>query len=87
MLRSMPGKHVAGGVIVLVASLLSWFGTFGGLFIGFILGFIGGILGIIWKPSSYSAKFQSSVNRFCPNCGRQMSLDSRYCPHCGKELL
>lgn len=48
-LYAAPRHHVAFGVIVLIASIASLFGT-GALFLGFILGLIGGILGIIHNP-------------------------------------
>ena len=51
MLYTRPKQHVIWGAIVIVFSILSWWGAAGGIFIGLILGFIGGILGIIWKPT------------------------------------
>ena len=44
-----------GAILVLVFSILSWFGAYGGIFIGFLLGLIGSILALTWKPSRYYA--------------------------------
>jgi hypothetical protein len=44
-----------GAILVLVFSILSWFGAYGGVFIGFLLGLIGSILALTWKPSRYYA--------------------------------
>jgi len=52
-LKSNPNNHVSWGVIILVFSIISWFGAAGGLFIGFILGLVGGILAITWHPPMY----------------------------------
>lgn len=41
-----------GSILVLIFSILSWFGAAGGFFIGFLLGLIGAILGLTWKPST-----------------------------------
>jgi hypothetical protein len=50
MLRTNPTQHTVWGVLVLVFSVLSFFG-FGGFIIGAILGIIGGIMALTWKPS------------------------------------
>lgn len=44
-----------GAILVLIFSILSWFGAYGGIFIGFLLGLIGSILALTWKPSQYYA--------------------------------
>jgi hypothetical protein len=49
------GRVRAGAILVLIFSILSWFGTTGGLIVGFILGLIGAILGLVWKPSRGAA--------------------------------
>jgi hypothetical protein len=49
------GKVRTGAILVLIFSILSWFGAAGGLFIGFLLGLIGSILGLTWNPSRYEA--------------------------------
>lgn len=46
-----PGKVRTGAVLVLIFSIISWFGAAGGFFIGFLLGLIGAILGLTWHPS------------------------------------
>ena len=46
-----PGKVRTGAVLVLVFSIISWFGAAGGFFIGFLLALIGAILGLTWHPS------------------------------------
>ena len=89
MLYSRPQQHKTWGIIVLVFSLLSWIGSFGGLFVGFILGLIGGILGITWKPSAIQPALTSPpspATRICPNCSSVVYTDAKYCPKCGKEL-
>ena len=50
LLNAHPEQHVTYGILILVFSIISWFGAFGGFFIGFLLGLIGGILAITWKP-------------------------------------
>jgi len=45
-----PGKVKTGSILVLIFSIISWFGAAGGFLIGFILGLIGAILGLTWKP-------------------------------------
>jgi hypothetical protein len=50
MLRGNPSQRTTWGVLILVFSVLSFFG-FGGFIIGAILGSIGGILALTWKPS------------------------------------
>jgi hypothetical protein len=47
------GKVRTGSILVLIFSILSWFGAAGGLVIGFLLGLIGTILGLTWNPSRY----------------------------------
>ncbi len=98
-LRAHPEQHVTWGVIILVFSLISWAGAFGGLFIGFLLGLIGGILAISWQPPQ-STKAPTYVSptpppmsmptmqatRYCPNCGAPVAPNTTFCPHCGKQL-
>ena len=48
-------KVRTGAVLVLIFSILSWFGAAGGLFIGFLLGLIGSILGLTWNPSRFES--------------------------------
>ena len=45
-----PSKVKTGAILVLIFSIISWFGAAGGFFIGFLLGLIGAILGLTWKP-------------------------------------
>jgi hypothetical protein len=47
------GKVRTGAILVLIFSILSWFGAAGGIFIGFLLGLIGSILGLTWNPPRY----------------------------------
>jgi len=52
MLNSKPQEHTTWGVLIVIFSVLSIFGSMmGGLGVGLILGVIGGILGITWKPT------------------------------------
>ncbi|MEM2098540.1 MAG: hypothetical protein QXU99_02170 [Candidatus Bathyarchaeia archaeon] len=46
-------KVRTGSILVLIFSILSWFGAAGGLIIGFLLGLIGSILGLTWNPPSH----------------------------------
>jgi hypothetical protein len=45
-----PSKVRTGSILVLIFSIISWFGAAGGFLIGFLLGLIGAILGLTWKP-------------------------------------
>jgi len=79
-------KVRTGSILVLIFSIISWFGAAGGFFIGFILGLIGAILGLIWKPSGGAPATAPAISRICPNCGRVIEKDVKFCPHCGKAL-
>jgi len=51
MLNNKPEQHLTWGILIIVFSALSIFGSaMGGFGIGLILGLIGGILGVTWKP-------------------------------------
>jgi vacuolar-type H+-ATPase subunit I/STV1 len=51
MLNRRPHEHTTWGILILVFSVLSVFGSMMGDFsIGVLLSLIGGILAIIWKP-------------------------------------
>lgn len=54
MMYSHPERSKTWGAIVLVFSILSWFGALGGFFIGFILGLVGGVLGLTWSTPQIS---------------------------------
>ncbi len=82
MLWYSPRNHVVWSLVILIASILSWFGSFGGLFIGFILGLTGGILGILYLPN----RFKTQIIRICPHCGRRINFASKFCQYCGREL-
>jgi len=49
------GKVRNGAILVLIFSILSWFGGAGGFFIGFLLGLIGAILGLTWNPPTMTS--------------------------------
>ena len=52
MLYNRSAEHTTWGVLVLIFSVLSVFGSMmGGFEIGVILGVIGGVLAILWKPA------------------------------------
>jgi hypothetical protein len=48
MLRANPGQRTLWGTLILVFSVLSFFGS-GGFVIGAILGIVGGIMALTWK--------------------------------------
>ncbi|MGP8124665.1 MAG: DUF6114 domain-containing protein [Nitrososphaerales archaeon] len=85
MLNSNPKNHTTYGALILIFSLLSWFGSFGGLFIGFLLGLIGGILAITWNPTVQTPT-QAPITRICPSCGNVLDKDAKFCPACGKQF-
>ena len=49
MLNARPTEHTAWGVIIIIFSIISFFGM-GGFFIGAILGTAGGALALSYKP-------------------------------------
>jgi hypothetical protein len=52
MLNNKPEQHSTWGILIIVFSVLSIFGSaMGGFGIGLILGLIGGILAVTWKPT------------------------------------
>jgi len=94
-LRSNPTQHSTWGVLIIVFSLASWIGAFGGLVIGFLLALIGGIVALAWSPTSTNvptgyAPTQSTPQPSSARCGpqsdRSQPVDIKYCPYCGKEL-
>jgi hypothetical protein len=54
MLRTNPSQSSIWGVLILVFSVLSFFGA-GGFIVGAVLGIIGSIMALTWKPSSTTA--------------------------------
>ncbi|HKM75871.1 MAG TPA: DUF6114 domain-containing protein [Candidatus Bathyarchaeia archaeon] len=51
MLNNRPKEHMTWGILIVVFSVLSVFGSMmGGFGIGLLLGLIGGVLAITWKP-------------------------------------
>jgi hypothetical protein len=95
MMYWKPSQHAIWGIIVLVFSVLSWVGTFGGFIVGFILGLVGGVLGISWKPSGVPVNMtvrnvtpsssQQAVQggSFCSSCGSPIPSGARTCSACG----
>jgi hypothetical protein len=49
MLRFMPSQRQTWGILMLVFSILSFFG-FGGFIVGAVLGIVGAIMILRWKP-------------------------------------
>jgi len=82
MLWYSPRNHLVWSLVILIASILSWFGSFEGLIIGFILGLMGGILGRLWQPN----RLKTPIIRICPHCGRAIKFTSKFCQYCGREL-
>lgn len=54
MLYTRPNKATTWGTLVLVFSILSFFGM-GGFFLGAILGVVGGILALTWRSQARQA--------------------------------
>lgn len=51
------------GILIILLSFASWYGTSGGLFLGFVFTFLGGIMGYAWKPKNNpSAKPKTTEN-------------------------
>ncbi len=48
-LRLMPSQRQTWGILILVFSILSFFGT-GGLVVGAVLGIVGAVMTLRWKP-------------------------------------
>jgi len=100
LLRSMPDRHVGFGVLIILFSMFSWFGAFGGFAIGFLLSLVGGILAILWKPEVPLAEMPPAPSppppaatattpgpvKFCPNCGTPVEVGEKFCKICGKAL-
>lgn len=57
MLNNKPEQHSTWGILIIVFSVLSVFGSaMGGFGIGLILGVIGGILAVTWKTPTSGRK-------------------------------
>ena len=51
MLNSRPNEHTTWGILIVVFSVASLFGSMmGGFGVGVVLGTIGGVLALTWKP-------------------------------------
>lgn len=50
LLKSRPKEHTTWGILILVFSILSFFGM-GGFLIGALLGIIGGAFALSWQPT------------------------------------
>jgi hypothetical protein len=90
-LNSDPAGHSTSGALIIVFSLLSWFGGLGGFFIGFLLALIGGILAITWSPRTQPTSMPPppvgtmAGMKYCASCGTQMSASATFCPKCGAK--
>ena|SRR3989304_3568495 len=51
MLNAQPAEHTTWGTLILVFSIVSFFGM-GGFLIGALLGIAGGALALSWRPRS-----------------------------------
>ncbi len=95
-LKNNPSQHVTWGIIILIFSLVSWFGSIGGFGLGFLLSLIGGIMALVWTPPASEAQAYappptapaapSGQVRYCTNCGRSIPVDVKFCPYCGTEV-
>jgi len=54
LLRLKPGQRQTWGILVLVFSILSFFG-FGGFIVGAVLGIVGAIMTLRWRPAQAAA--------------------------------
>jgi hypothetical protein len=62
MLYNNPFRHSNWGLVILIFSLLSMFGSsMGGFGIGLALGLIGGILAITWKPTETEERTGATI--------------------------
>ena len=90
MLNSKPSRHVIWGILIIVFSLLSVIGAWGGFGIGLALGVIGGVLAVSWQAVPKTVIVQESEpsadSKFCIHCGWQVPYDAKYCSICGKRL-
>ena len=50
------------GIIIIILSFASWYGTSGGLFLGFVFALLGGIMGYAWKPKANRAGQEPAVD-------------------------
>ncbi len=69
-----PMERNVWGIVIVIASLISFFVILGGYVVGFIFGMIGGILFLVWEPAE---------TKRCLRCARQINSDSLFCPYCG----
>jgi hypothetical protein len=99
LLKSMPDKHSAFGVVLILFSVFSWFGSFGGFVLGFLLSLIGGIMALAWKPPAPAPATPGPAPaptvattagplppKFCGNCGSPVEPGEKFCKICGKAL-
>lgn len=90
VMYTQPQRIRDCSVVIIVFSVLSWFGTMGGVVAGFILALIGGVTGVVWSPSkgavSAPKKPFGKTVRFCPQCGEEVQPNSKFCPYCGAKL-
>lgn len=57
MLNSKPQEHTTWGIVIIIFSVLSMFGSaMAGFGVGLVLGVIGGILALSWKPPATEKK-------------------------------
>jgi hypothetical protein len=90
MMYLKPGHHGIWGALVLVGSIVSWIGAFGGVVMGFVLGLVGGILGIAWKPSGLDANVTmrnvTSLSSQRQQTVTQQQQGGSFCSSCGSPL-
>jgi hypothetical protein len=85
-LKSSPGTARSSGVLIVVLSILSFFGG-AGFFIGLILGLLGGILAWVWRPPASTAPAYGAAGMpLGTGAGApplQPGVPQRFCPSCG----
>ena len=91
-LNSSPEQHTTYGVLIILFSVFSWVGAFGGFVLGFLLALLGGILALVWSPpSTQAAPVQAQPTmaqpgtKYCASCGTVLASTAEFCTKCGAK--